>query len=429
MKKFFTSLLCCALAITSANAQTTKLINPFVVAPGTFTIQSGAPGAGVRLQGTWDFSFATVIGIGGSTAPTTTNLLSGTGGGGIADSGIQPSDVARRTLPNVFANVNTLPGVRFGVKTVTADYTPSTVDTEIRVDASSGPVSVYLPFALGTGQFYHITKGDLTGNAVSVVAKAPGGPSLPDLIDGQSQFALVTQFADVTVMDVSIHVWDRFNTPNPSDPQFNNFARLDVNNAFTGQNFFSDMQGFTGLQFGADTVYTNYTLADTDFSIMADATTKSDPLVVYLPQATGSGQMYRVKKFDFTDQVVTVQAFSSGATRDVIDGVVSLNFVDQGAGALLQDIAPGYWDNIGTVIIPQVISDVSWWYRPDITTDAGVATMPTAGYPIGSRLDVVYPTGAREYLIQTGTADPSDPGHVAPADYSPGNIVHWEQKL
>jgi hypothetical protein len=77
-----------------------------------------------------------------------------------------------------------------------------------------------------------------------------------------------------------------------------------------------------------------------------------------------------------------------------------------------------------------VDSQVAWWYRPEINTNAALAAWPTAGDAINSRIEVIYNTGLREYMLESSAADPADPGHVAPNDYDAiTNNVHWERKL
>ena len=167
-------------------------------------------------------------------------------------------------------------------------------------------------------------------------------------------------------------------------------------------------------------------MTELDFSIMVNA--ESQPITLTLPPATGSGQFYRVKKRDDGDEIVTVMRQGT----DLIGDSISLNFIDQDGGCLLQDAAPGYWDNIGFFGLDEgvtVQTDVGWWYKPEIGTNAAVASWPTLGNPVNSRLDCVFPDGLRIYLIRPGAADGGDPGHIAPNDFDASfNAVHWEQK-
>ncbi len=59
-----------------------------------------------------------------------------------------------------------------------------------------------------------------------------------------------------------------------------------------------------------------------------------------LPAATGSGQIYRTKKIDSSDNVVTIAA----AGADLIDGSISINLIDQWGDCVVIDAATGYWD-------------------------------------------------------------------------------------
>jgi hypothetical protein len=58
-------------------------------------------------------------------------------------------DFALLSLPNNFQQVNFIPGIRLEAKTVTEDYTLTVVDFGVYVDASAGPVQIFLPPALG----------------------------------------------------------------------------------------------------------------------------------------------------------------------------------------------------------------------------------------------------------------------------------------
>jgi hypothetical protein len=238
-----------------------------------------------------------------------------------------PSDLAYTDHPNVFTDVNTLPGLRVGTGIITADYNLRVNDFEILVDANAGPVNITLPLALGTGQIYRVKKIDSSTNPVGVVAQ-PG-----DLIDGQGSVVIQTQYDDCTVLDADLSVWDRFSAGGgviPSD-----IARK------SQYNIFQNLNSFKGLQFTPRLVTADYVLTLLDFEVIVDAT--GGPVAVALPVSAGNGQYYRVKKIDDSDNVVTVNAVDP----DLIDGSISVNLSEQWADCSLIDAAPGYWDNIG----------------------------------------------------------------------------------
>jgi len=81
--------------------------------------------------------------------------------------------------PNVFTRENTIPGLRIGTRTITADYNIQATDCEILADASAGNITVALPSALATGQIFRVKRIDSSGNMVTVLAQTT------DLIDGQ----------------------------------------------------------------------------------------------------------------------------------------------------------------------------------------------------------------------------------------------------
>jgi hypothetical protein len=422
MKKLFSLITAVCLAVSTASGQTIMSGTTTYTAPGNFNIRSG-----VQLTGTWDFSLATVIGVtggGGITLPSTANLFAGDTHGGIIDSGVPPGDVVRLSLPNVMKQVTTLPGLRLGTLVVSDNYRMTVTDTNVAVNATFKPVSLMLPRALGSGQYYHVNKIDASGNPVTVTALF----ALGDTINGQSSVTVGSQNGDVALIDYALGAWGRVGTMNPDDPALYDYARQSLANNFLGLNTFQNVTNLSGLQYDVTTVTTSYSVQATDISVNADASVSTTPVILLLLPATGSGQFYRFEKIDSTSQVVTVQA-SSG---DVIAGSIAINFIDQHAGAMLQDVAQGYWADINTAIIAPsgADSEVSWWYRPELTSDALVSTFSTVGDPINSRLDVLYPTGAREYILRPNAADFSDPGQIAPQDYdASNNNVHWEQRL
>ena len=110
-------------------------------------------------------------------------------------------------------------------------------------------------------------------------------------------------------------------------------AILNAANVFTNVNTFSGLRLGNIIATGQD-----WTFQVTDFLRLADATTGS--ITGQLPPATGSKQIYRVKKIDSTDNVVTIAADGT----DLIDDSISINLVDQWSDCVVIDAALGYWD-------------------------------------------------------------------------------------
>lgn len=251
-------------------------------------------------------------------------------------------DIAYLSIEDVFRRWIQVPGIRYNSVTITNDYVVTVVDYEIRVDASAGPVNVYFPQALGTRQFFYVKRIDDSGNDVFVF------PMTGDLIDGQPFFPLMIQNSDLAVIDGALTKWDRigvsiadiFAGGPPYD--FSDFARKSL------FNFFTSLNSFPSIQLVPKTITEDYELTFLDFGISASAST--DPIAIQLPPATGSGQLYYIEKYDDTDEVITINR--NPATTDLIGGdrAVSVNFVDQGANAMLYDLAPGYWANIGMAV-------------------------------------------------------------------------------
>ena len=246
-------------------------------------------------------------------------------------------------------------------------------------------------------------------------------------------------------------------------------ARLSVQNVFT------DVNTFTGVRLSTKTVTADYPVTVEDFEILVDAT--AGPVTISLPQASGTGQIFRFKKIDSTDNIVTIAAL----TPDLIDGSISVNFATQYADAELVDAAAGYWDNTGTgagggggsadfgangrvrdlspirgfafdvfdgaswieqirytepSTGPAPVTRVSYWYNPDIIDLATLKAFPTVANMLDSRLDALYNASSNisgqlaVYLLKTGAAAGGDAGQVAPDDYDAStNNVHWLQVL
>jgi hypothetical protein len=238
-----------------------------------------------------------------------------------------PNDIAYIDLPNVFTDVQTIPGLRVGTRVVTDDHAVTILDFEILVDASAGPVNILLLGALGDGQITRVKKIDSSANLVIVSAQTG------DLIDGQPAVVIGDQYSDCTVIDADLGVWDKFIATGgvvPSD-----IARLSLANVFL------QLNTFKGVRLTAQTVTSDYTLTPLDFEVLVDAT--AGPVLITTEPSTGSGQYHRVKKIDVSDNVVTVATDGS----DLIDGSISLNLSEQWADCSILDAASGYWDNIG----------------------------------------------------------------------------------
>lgn len=374
------------------------------------------------------------------------------------------ADIARLSFPNVFTDVNTFTGLRIGTRLVIADYTLTHLDYEILVDATDGDVVLSLPAALATGQFYRIKRID--NNSSNNVTIQPDGS---DLIDGDPSLILTSQYQVTTLVDAANGFWDKglFIPPTilPEDLALLNSA-----------NVFSQLNTFTGIRVATKTVSADYLLTTLDFELLVDAS--GGPITVSLPPATGSGQVFRVKKIDDSDEIVTIAADGT----DEIDGSISVNFPSQWADAELIDAAPGYWDNTGTssggggggsadfgvngrvrdlspvkgfafdvfdgtdwieqiryvepTPGPSVTSPVQYHWQPAIVDLTTLKAFITVGNDLGSRLDCIYSAGSdlsgslAVYMLETGAADGGDSGQVAPDDYDSGtNDVHWRQIL
>lgn len=104
--------------------------------------------------------------------------------------------------PNVFTDVNTFTGLRIGTRAVGGDYAMLSTDFELLVDASAGAVTITLPPAAGTGQYYRIKKIDDTGNVVTIQADGS------DLIDDSISVALIDQWSSCVIIDAAFAFWD-----------------------------------------------------------------------------------------------------------------------------------------------------------------------------------------------------------------------------
>lgn len=434
------------------------------------SLERGLPGGGLtgqHLAKRTDLPFDTIwVPADVLTAPSTFNLFSGDNLGGIIDSGIPVTDVARISLPNVFQQVNTIPGLRLSTRHINTDSPMSVVNFASIVDASASPRTVPLPQALGTSQIFYAQKRDNSVNTVTVQPE-PG-----DKINGQDSWILSNQWDDVALIDSAVGEWTKFGAGTGEIPpviDLTDFARLSMPNVFLNFNT------FPGVRFSPVTMIDDFSFTPLNFGVMIDCSVNSKSINGQLPQATGSGQLYYAEKADATDFVGSIKRFGT----DVIgrDGAVSVDFVEKGSNVLLYDSQPGYWSIIGpdvegggasdfgenfrirdlspihgvafevrdiddTTWIEQVrytepstgptpISDVSIFWRPEINNNTDVAAFPSIGLLENSRLDCYF-TGQGEvhFLRRIGAADPGDPGQVAPDDYDAGdNDFHWEKIL
>jgi hypothetical protein len=231
------------------------------------------------------------------------------------------------SLPNVFGDVNTFPGIRVGRKTVTSNYSITAKDFEILVDASAGSITITQLNALGLGQMNRVKKIDSSTNPVTVVAR-PG-----DFINDGVSTVLGAPQKGVTFIDAAVNYWDSSETTSFTLPS--NVAYTDAENVFTVVN------QFNGTRFTPRTVTSNYIIQDTDFGLNGNAA--GGPITLSLPPSFGVGQLYHVRKSDSSVNVVTVDADGS----DLIDGSVSISLVEQYSDCLLYDEEPGSWTNIG----------------------------------------------------------------------------------
>lgn len=243
---------------------------------------------------------------------------------------LEPIDIpfaADLNSPNNFQDVQKVPGLRVGVLIVTSDYTATSTDFAIEADASAGQITVTFPQALGTGQVLRVKKTDLTDNLVIVSAYTG------DLIDDSPNVVLTSPKLDCTVIDVALETWDRFISVGQIDPT--DIARLSRSNQFLG------ITTFAGIRVATRTVSDSYTLTSLDFELSVDAS--AGPVDIQLPPATDSGQYFRVKKIDITDNLVRVLPDGS----DLIDDSISVNLITQFADCALIDAGVAYWDNTG----------------------------------------------------------------------------------
>lgn len=93
-----------------------------------------------------------------------------------------------------------------------------------------------------------------------------------------------------------------------------------------------------GIKIAVRTEVGAYTAVATDYLIRADAT--SAGFTITLPAATGTGQMYHIKKIDSTANVVTID----GAGAETIDGATTKTISVQYSSFTIADVAAGVWN-------------------------------------------------------------------------------------
>lgn len=103
---------------------------------------------------------------------------------------------------NVFTNVNTFSGLKLNVKVIATDYTLTTLDWGVLVDASGGDVAVQLPPSVGSpSQQYYVNKIDSSVNVVNIL------PDGSDLIEDATSANLTDRWSDLLLLDGSAGIW------------------------------------------------------------------------------------------------------------------------------------------------------------------------------------------------------------------------------
>jgi len=252
--------------------------------------------------------------------------------------GVPPTltDVARLSLPNVFARENTFSGIRLGdIKLVSSDYTVVPTDCVILADAADQDVVITLPSATGSGQLLRIRKIDLGLDHVVTVVPQSG-----ELIDIYPSITLVDYSKGILIEDGLSEFWDLVVSP----------FGVDSNSP----NVFTAINTFAGIRIAPPKfIIDDYALQATDFEVLVDCSAKDDDIALQLPLSVGNGQMYHIKKIDDTNHVVSINRQGS----DLIDGSASLNLAAARADAWLIAGAPEYWDNTGPSNILMVPDD------------------------------------------------------------------------
>jgi hypothetical protein len=145
-------------------------------------------------------------------------------------------------------------------------------------------------------------------------------------------------------------------------PLPDNIAYVDFPNVFTRENT------IVGLRIGKRTVTSDFALGATDYEVVADAS--SGQITGALPDALGTGQIFRVKKKDSSPNVVIVAAQSG----DLIDGDDQVILSNQFDGVTLIDAALGQWDNATRVSPFLLPPNIALRNAPNIFLDLNTFT-------------------------------------------------------
>jgi hypothetical protein len=184
-------------------------------------------------------------------------------------------------------------------------------------------------------------------------------------------------------------------------------ARLSLPNVFQRETTFSGQRlGIIRL------VSSDYTVQPTDGVILVDCS--SDDVPIFLPPATGNGQLLRIRKIDTTDNVVIIQP----VLGDLIDIYSSLTLgAGSGKSTLIIDVLTHLWD---LHISPwtAVTNQENTFTQP--TSLAGLRLSPpklitTTGY-------LIQPTDG-EILVDTSVNN-IDIALILPLSEGSGHLLH-----
>ena len=179
-----------------------------------------------------------------------------------------PAQLSKNLTPNTVAKI--------------ASYTATNDDWAILASANAGNITITLPDAnIHAGRFFYIKKTDSSANTVTV--NTAGGT-----IDGAGSVVISAQYGAVFVI---------------SD----------------GTNYFTIVSttagGGGGLVLGSATKTANYSITDSDFTILANAPAAT-PITITLPTAVGrSGRVFEIKKIN-APLADTITIASAGGTID-----------------------------------------------------------------------------------------------------------------
>jgi hypothetical protein len=253
--------------------------------------------------------------------------------------GIDLSDFARLSLPNVFRQVNTFSGIRLGdsqILTVAdSPYNLLPTDCMVLVDCTGGDVVVNLPFATGSNQLYRIRKIDTTDCVLTVNAQSG------EMINVYPSITISEYKRGVLIEDGMPHFWDLIAPASLTDEFF-------------------EVTTLNGVRFVPKTIIDDYTIQSTDSFILVDCSVLNKTINVSLPLSVGNGQWLHIKKIDSTVHLVRVIA----VTGDFIDDDDIVNLTGKYADVVLSDDAPNYWNNWGPTFDNVVLIPASPPARP-----------------------------------------------------------------